>query len=459
MPVVANEAKLYPIALDRLPFYYGWVNLFVAALAMVATLPGRTHGLGMITERLLADLQIGRIAYASINLWATLLGALLCWPAGTLLDRFGARTMLTGVVVALAAVVLLMSGLSPRVALSLTSALEQSPLRLHLDAATVVLVLLFGALTATRGLGQSALSVVSLAIVGKWFVRRLSVAMGCYSVLVAIGFMAAFALGSQVRTLSWQAVWAGMGVVLLAGIAPFAWLLVRDSPERCGLPVDEGPVPKTSSAPLEGYTLAQALSSPAFWWFGLAASLYGLISSGLSLFNESILRERGFDAAMYYQVAMLTPVVALVSNFLGGWLGGRWSMGRILGLALVLQTAALVSLPQLQSDLHVYLYAVASGAAGGVVTVVFFAVWGHAFGRAHLGAIQGAAQMLTVVSSALGPLLFAVCEEHYQSYGPIFYSLALLCAFCAIGVWCVPLPRWDAGRATNVLTASSPSVG
>ena len=29
----------------------GWVALVVAALAMVATLPGRTHGLGLITER------------------------------------------------------------------------------------------------------------------------------------------------------------------------------------------------------------------------------------------------------------------------------------------------------------------------------------------------------------------------------------------------------------------------
>jgi hypothetical protein len=34
---------------------YGWVMVVLAALAMVATLPGRTHGLGMITERMLAD--------------------------------------------------------------------------------------------------------------------------------------------------------------------------------------------------------------------------------------------------------------------------------------------------------------------------------------------------------------------------------------------------------------------
>jgi MFS family permease len=443
MPLAAKELPLHPLPLGRLPFYYGWVNLTVAAMAMVATLPGRTHGLGMITERLLDDLQIGRVPYASLNLWATLLGALFCWPCGSLLDRFGTRALLTGVVLALATVVLLMSCLSRGVVVSLTQTLMGSPLHLPVDPAMVVFVLLGGTLTLTRGLGQSALSVVSLAIVGKWFVRRLSMAMGCYSVLVAMGFMTAFAIGNQVRTLSWQVVWAGMGALLLLGMAPLGWLLVRDTPEQCGLPVDEGRFPNHKSTPPRGgCTLTQALRSPAFWLFGLATSLYGLISSGLSLFNESILRERGFDATMYYQIAMIMPIVALVSNFAGGWLGGRWPMGRLLGLALLLQAAALVALPKVQTDLHAYLYAAASGAAGGVVTVVFFAIWGHAFGRAHLGAIQGAAQMLTVISSAVGPLLLAVCQERYQSYSPMFYALALACALCAVGVWSVPLPPW-----------------
>ena len=59
--------------------YYGWVVLGVAALAMVGTLPGRTQGLGLITEPLLRDLGLGRVAYAQINLVATLIGALGCF--------------------------------------------------------------------------------------------------------------------------------------------------------------------------------------------------------------------------------------------------------------------------------------------------------------------------------------------------------------------------------------------
>src|SRR6184192_400130 len=86
-----------------------WVSVVVAALAMVATLPGRTHGLGLITEPLLADLRLDRVSFAVVNLWATLLGAAFCLPCGWLLDRLGSRLVLTGVTVGLSVVVVLMS--------------------------------------------------------------------------------------------------------------------------------------------------------------------------------------------------------------------------------------------------------------------------------------------------------------------------------------------------------------
>src|SRR4051794_8681955 len=73
-----------------------WVHVAVAALAMVATLPGRTHGLGLITEPLLLDLSLDRLDYGAINFWATLLGAACCLPCGWLSDRLGVRVVLGG---------------------------------------------------------------------------------------------------------------------------------------------------------------------------------------------------------------------------------------------------------------------------------------------------------------------------------------------------------------------------
>src|SRR5262245_57262725 len=45
-----------------------WVNVLIAALIMVATLPGRTQGLGLITEPLLRDLNVDRVSYGSAHL-------------------------------------------------------------------------------------------------------------------------------------------------------------------------------------------------------------------------------------------------------------------------------------------------------------------------------------------------------------------------------------------------------
>jgi MFS family permease len=139
---------------DHEPARYGWVIVIIAALAMVATLPGRTHGLGMITERLLNDpaLQIDRLSFSEINFWGTLLGGLFCLPCGWLIDRFGLRLTLTVTVSALAVVVLWMTRLSG-----------------SREFAVAVML--------TRGFGQSALSVISITMVGKWFAQRTSLAM------------------------------------------------------------------------------------------------------------------------------------------------------------------------------------------------------------------------------------------------------------------------------------------
>src|SRR6187551_1639407 len=123
----------------RVRAYYGWVVLGVAALAMVGTLPGRTQGLGLITEPLMRDLGLSRVGYAQINLVATLVGALGCFGVGRLLDRYGSRGVLTALALLLGVVVVAMS-----------------------QAAGFAVLLVF--VTLTRAVGQSALSVVSLAM-------------------------------------------------------------------------------------------------------------------------------------------------------------------------------------------------------------------------------------------------------------------------------------------------------
>jgi len=401
--------------------YYGWVVLVMAAAAMVGTLPGRTQGLGLITEPLLADLGIGRVDYAQLNLWATLIGAAGAIGIGRFLDRFGSRVVLTIVAVGLGATVVLMS-------------------RVETFGQLAV------AVTLTRALGQSALSVVSIAMVGQWFVRRIDMAMAIYSVALSIGFMIAFpVVGSLVQARGWRVAWFAVGAGILAALAPLAWLLVRRPNAELGLEMEHVKPEREPEQELEplaaGSTLPEALRTTAFWIFALGAALYGLVASGIGLFNESILVERGFGPDVYYQTLVVTAMTGLAGNFIGGWLARFMSLNRLMALSLFVLAAGLLALPHVSTLAMAMAWAVMMGLGGGLVMVLFFSVWPRVFGRRHLGRIQGVAQALTVLASAVGPLLLALCVEMTGSYAAMFYILAGTVSVCAAAAAVVRPPR------------------
>jgi MFS family permease len=390
----------------------GWINVVVAAVIMVATLPGRTQGLGLITEPLLTDLRLDRVTYANINLWATIIGAAICLPVGRLFDRVGLRVATMAIALLLSAVVWSMSAMSGGV------------------------MMLFALVLATRALGQSALSVASITAVGKSFDSRVGVAMGVYSVLLSVFFATAFVfVGNSVRVNGWRSAWSQVGLALI--VAACVALLLR---ERAGASTSQEPRDGGGDAN-DGLTLSDALRTPAFWVFGGATSLFGLVSSGLGLFNQAVLAERGFDQETYVRFLAGTSMIALVGQLGCGWLTLRWSMQRLLGIAMCLYAAAIGALPVLRTHLELWFFAALIGLAGGMITVMFFAVWRRAFGAAHLGRIQGAAQMLTVLASAIGPLIFAKSAAWTGSYFPALWVLAPCVLLLSVAAFRVALPR------------------
>ena len=375
--------------------YYGWVVLFVAAAAMVGTLPGRTQGLGLVTEPLLADLNIGRIDYAQLNLWATLIGAAGAIGIGRFLDRFGSRVVLTVVAAALGITVVLMSRVTTFAELAV-------------------------AITLTRALGQSALSVVSIAMVGHWFVRRIDMAMAAYSVALSVGFMMAFpVVGSLVQSSGWRAAWFAVGASILLVLVPLGLVLVRRSPESIGLAADgaggrrcrrrefrvpisgfrfergtRNPNPnwnRNRNRNLEpsGHTLGEALRTPAFWIFAIGAALYGLVASGIGLFNESILAERGFGPDVYYRTLVITAMTGLAGNFIGGWLARFVALNRLMAISLLVLTAGLLALPHVGTTAMAMAWAVMMGLGGGLVMVLFFSVWPRSMAGVSSAASRG----------------------------------------------------------------------
>jgi MFS family permease len=122
-------------------------------------------------------------------------------------------------------------------------------------------------------------------------------------------------------------------------------------------------------------------------------------------------------------------------------------MQRLLAVALFGYAAALAVFPWLSTLSQLWGFAALMGLSGGMITVIFFAIWRRSYGAAHLGRIQGAAQMLTVLASAIGPLLFAKCAEITGSYMPALWTLAPAVALLGVAAMRVHLPARSPARA------------
>ena len=374
-----------------------WTQVIAGALLMLATLPGRSQGLGLITEPLLTDLQLSRDSYAQINLWATLGGALVCLPVGAWLDRFGLKNGALILLPALAIVVLVMSGT-------------------HVAAMGLFILVLL-----TRALGQGAMSVLSLAVAGRAFKHKSGAAAGSYAVLMSVLFMIAFVIvGGVVHDSGWRIAWIGIGIGLLVMMPVALWLRNTSADKREEAGTDED------------LTLAQSMRIPAFWAYAAGIAAFAAISSATGLFNQALLAERGFDQKMAYQFLAGSAMIALLGQMICG-AGLRWLPIRFwLGGALFVQAAALASYQFIHTSAGMWTLAVLMGLSGGIITVAFFAIWGDSFGKRHLGRIQGVAQMCTVLASALGPLLLERGAGFLHGYANTLMIAAPMCVLLGL---------------------------
>ena len=268
--------------------------LVAAALIMATTIPGRTQGLALITQRIIDDIPgLTQETFSWINLWATLIGGVACIPCGWLLDRVAPKYFALVTIAALAVVTIGMS-----------QAHDVTSLTIYI--------------TLTRGLGQGMLSVISLTLMGKWFRRDSSLPMAGYAVVMTLLMVVGFGVlqaglspaTPNAEPPSWRPVWAGLGwsLLLMAPLAAlFAW------------PVSPGRKPDDPiAAPFASATWWDAISTLSFWVFALSISLFGLVSSGVSLFQEDIFRTLGFDTKVFYACQLIGLGVGLVSNFFTG---------------------------------------------------------------------------------------------------------------------------------------------
>jgi OFA family oxalate/formate antiporter-like MFS transporter len=398
----------------RLPFFYGWVILAAACCAGFARAGGGVAILSIFVAPMTAHFGWSRTAISGAASVGGLIAALASPRLGRLLDRAGARMILSAAV--------LTTGLACA-ALSLTQSLT-------------VFYLLY-CLIRMNFAGPFDLGIYGA--VNNWFIARRATANAIATTAQMVGLVALPLIAQAAIVLygSWRAGWIAVGLAILAvGFLPSALLIVR-APEDVGLRPDH-PAPPASTAttttqlhptPELHFTRPQALRTRAFWLLALFTVFAYPVQAGVSLHQAAYLVERGLSpttaATIVGAFSFASGCGSLGFGFLPRWMKVRYRLA-VVG---ALQAVGVLALLTATATPEFYAAVAIFGLGIGGLFMLPPVAWADYFGRDSYGAIRGVALSFQVLAQAAGPLLSGVLRDATGNYTlslECFATLAVL---------------------------------
>lgn len=402
---------------DRSPLPYAWVVLVAAIVASMMTLPGQTVGVSVFLDPIIADLGVTRSTVSLLYTVGTLLGSFALPFVGRFIDARGPRLAVGLIAAGFALACLYMSSVASLAMLALGFVL-------------------------IRGLGQGALSLVSLHVVNLWFVRRRGLAIGLTGVGMAVA-TAVFpaVLEGLIGQYGWRGTYALMGAVVAAVALPLGVTFFRGHPESFGQEPDGSRRRHGAGRVVEAnLSLAQARRTGAFWLVSAGDVAVSALGTGLVFHHYDILDQSGFGRAAAAAVFVPLGLVTAGANLGTGAILDRVPPRFALSAMLVFLAASLALAGRIPPSM-LLVYGALIGLTQGMKGAISGSAYAYYFGRRHIGSIKGFATTLSVGGTAIGPLLFALGRDFSGSYLPVLVASALVPAALAVAsLWLRP-PR------------------
>ena len=401
---------------EHAPFYYGWVVLLAGTFGIMMTTPGQTVGVSVFLDKIIADLGLPRATVSLLYTVGTLIGSFSLPFVGRFIDRRG-----------------------PRLAVVLIASLFALAC-VWMGFVSALVTLLIGFILI-RGLGQGALSLVSLYVINIWFVRRRGLAVGLSGLGMALA-TSFFPLLIEflLEQFGWRTAYMLLGGLVALTILPVGAWLFRAHPERFGLQPDGMAQPDDAPAEVS-YSLAEARRTLTFWLFALGSVCVSALGTGLIFHHYDIMAAR--DITRVVAATMFVPfgLVMAGSNLVTGVLVDRLRPRFLLSAMLLLLCGALALAPQVSGPQTMLAYGSLFGLLQGMQGAIQGSVYAHYFGREHIGSIKGFVTTLSVAGTAFGPFLFALGLEVLGSYVPTLLLCALLPLAVAVAALFIKPPR------------------
>lgn len=372
--------------------------------------PGQSYLFSVFIDPIIADTGLSRTVVSSLYAAGTFVSAGMVYLISRLADRKGPRWTLTLVALGFGTACLGM-------------AFAQGWLLLSL------------ALASLRGLGQGALPINSTLLIAQWFVRQRGRAMAIYGLGAALSTAVLPPIARLlIEQLGWRGAYFVFGIAVWVILLPLALVVIRNRPE------DIGQFPDGAGAPPLGET-ANAISglpdrrnvlrTRLFWLLALPIAAPSLVDTALIFHQTSLFDARGIGAGVAATVFVPFAVAAALSNFASGFIVDRLGPKRLFLLGMAVLALPPILIRVIASPATAVVYAVILGVGSGMQAMVSRITWAHYYGRHGLGQVQGAAMMVMIVSSALGPVTLAALRDWFDGYGVGLTLMTLLIILAA----------------------------
>jgi len=397
----------------RLPFFYGWVIVFLGFLGVFMMGATTFWAIPVFIGPMEDDTGWTRSAIFGALTTRFIVGAFFGMLLGRFADRRGGPPKL------------LFFGL-------LIDATCLAGLR-FVDT-SLQFIVLYGII---GGAGNTGMRLVQSTLVAKWFVLRRGTAIGFSSIGGGMSALIMVPITQVlIDELGWRDAWVVLAALLLLVLLPMVPLAVR-APEDLGLLPDNGELPKpgerprVSAATERNFTLHEATHTLRFW-----VLLVGIVFGSYSLQTNTIImkpyfEEIGYTAAVAASALSIYGLFSIGARFLWGYVSGRLS-GRPALILQALATALAVALMlQVSSQAMLYVVAAFTGLMLGGFPILGQLIWPEFFGRSHIGSITGLVQFITTLVGALGPLIAGIVSDQTGSYEAALYVLIVTWLACA----------------------------
>ena len=390
--------------------YYGWIVVVTLAVTTIISYGGMYYSFGVLLTPVIEEFQWSRAATSGAFSLALMVAGLLGIPIGRLVDRFGARWLMS--------VGSVLAGLS-LITLGFIREIWQ------FYALWGLAIGLASALTFYN---------VSFTVLSNWFSRRRGTALG---VLTLIGGLASPIfiplIGWLLPTVGWRQTVIILGILQIVLALPLhAWLL-RRYPEDLGLYPDGDPAsppqdaPAAASALAESWTIRRALGSVPFWILTVAFFLEQLAAMIVLVHLVPFVIDKDLTtnpAGLAAAIGGLVGVASLPGRFILSHLSDRINRQWMLAGVLIAEAVGLVILILADTPALLYLFVVVYGLGYGARSPLRAAVMGDFFGRAAFGTIFGVQGAATAVAAGLGPAIAGAFYDWLRSYQLAFILTA-----------------------------------